>query len=627
MCGICGKTSDPEGRAIAAMNAAMVHRGPDDEGRYVDRSTGVALGARRLSIIDVQGGHQPIANEDGTVLAVLNGEIYNYPALRRHLQQRGHQLATGCDTEVLVHLYEDFGPELVHALEGMFSFAIWDSERRRLLIARDRFGEKPMFYAERAGELVFASELTALLAGAPGLDELDPAAIDQFFVFGYVASPRTLIEGVRQLPPAHVLTWDRASRATALEPYWQPAVHTGGVSPPWPDLVAEMRHLLEESIKGRLLSDVPLGVFLSGGVDSALVAAMVAQSSSEPVKTFTVGYEEGRFNETSEARAVADLIGAEHKDLILSSAQAAELSIAVLSSIDQPVADQALIALHAVAQFARQDVTVAVGGEGADELFGGYPRYRWLERGDRMVRRLPLPLLRAGSAASRALPWGARAGRIADAVDPKPLVERHIDWVTESRRHLRDQVYGPGLRGRVDPRGVVEETESLLFSGDNGADRVAEQFMRLDQSHWLPDDVLAKADRATMLASLEMRTPYLHHEIAELAAAAPAAVHMGGGGKAVVRELLRDALPGADVGRAKAAFRVPAGDWLRQPLAGQLHRQTRIGAICSEGWFDSVAVAQFIDMHLTGAQDMTAVLWPLLALGLWLDRLRGNHDE
>jgi asparagine synthase (glutamine-hydrolysing) len=627
MCGICGKTNDPGGRAIAAMNGAMLHRGPDDEGSYVDPATDVAIGARRLSIIDVEGGHQPIGNEDGSVWAVLNGEIYNHPALRRHLEAGGHRLATGCDTEVLVHLYEDYGPDLVHALEGMFAFAIWDSRRGRLVVARDRFGEKPLFYAERGGELVFASELTALMQGAAGLDDLDPVAIDHFFVFGYVPGPRTMIQGVCQLPPAHLLTWDRASRAATVRSYWEPPVHNGDASPPWPDLVDEMDHLLEQSIRGRLLSDVPLGVFLSGGVDSALVAAMVARCSTGPVKTFTVGYEEGNVSETDPARAVAELLGTEHQALIVSSSQAAERAVAVLSAIDQPIADQALIALHAVAEFARQDVTVAVGGEGADELFGGYPRYRWLARGDRWARRLPAPLLHAGVAASRAVPLGSRTARLADAMDPKPLAERHIDWVTERRRHLRAQLYGGALRGRVDPEAVVDQTGRLLNGTGSGSAGIAERFMHLDQRHWLPDDVLAKADRATMLTSLEMRTPYLHREIAELAAAAPAATHMRNGGKAVVRELLRRALPGADVGRAKMAFRVPATEWLRRPLAGQLRRQARRGALCSEGWFDSVVFAELIDVHLAGAQDLSAVLWPLLALGLWLDRLRGNQDE
>jgi asparagine synthase (glutamine-hydrolysing) len=613
------------------MAAAMVHRGPDDEGLHVDRRTGVALGARRLSIIDVEGGHQPLSNEDGTVWAVLNGEIYNHPALRRHLRARGHRLATGCDTEVLVHLYEDYGDALVHALEGMFAFAVWDSARSRLLIGRDRFGEKPLFYAERDGELAFASELTALLASEAGLDELDPVAVDEFFVFGYVPGPRSMVRGVRQLPPAHHLVWEAESRTVALQRYWRTPIHSGNGHIARSHLAEELEHLLESSVRSRLLSDVPLGVFLSGGVDSALVAALAARFSSAPIKTFTVGYEEGAVNETADARTTAHLLGAEHRELILSGGDVARSAVAVLSALDQPIADQALIALHAVAEFARQDVTVAVGGEGADELLGGYPRYRWLARSEDAARRVPTPVLEAGAAAIRRLSRSQRVTRLADVVDPQPSVERHIDWVTDRRRHLRERLYGPALRAQVESRRFVRETyetfDDAAAAFPQGTIGTAELFMFLDQNHWLPGDVLAKADRATMSASLEMRTPYLHREIAELAAAAPAATHLSDGGKTLVRELLRRALPNADAGRAKTAFRVPASDWLRGPLSGQLHRQVERGALCSEGWFDRAAVGQMVDDHVSGRHDRTHVLWPVLALGLWLDRLRGDGDE
>jgi len=625
MCGICGSTSDPEGRAVEAMNAAMVHRGPDDDGRFVDRDTGVALGARRLSIIDVEGGHQPLANEDGTVWAVLNGEIYNHPALRRHLEARGHRFATGCDTEVLVHLYEDYGDALVHALEGMFAFAVWDSKRRRLLIARDRFGEKPLFYAERGGELTFASELTALLEGAAGLGELDPVAIDEFFVFGYVPGPRSMIRGVRQLPPAHQLVWDRAMRSIAVECYWRAPVNAGDVGQPWQELVGEAEQLLLSSVRSRMISDVPLGVFLSGGVDSMLVAAFAAQCSQTPIKTFTVGYEEGNVNETEAARQIAQLLGSEHNDLTLSGAEAARQAISVLSSIDQPIADQALVALHAVAQFARHDVTVAIGGDGADELFGGYPRYRWLSRAEQLTRRLPAPALQAGGVALRRLRWASRGARLADA---QPTLERHVDWVTQGRRHLRDTLYGTAFRAHIDPGSVLRETDEMLRQAGDGVPEgpagIAERFMRLDQNHWLPDDVLAKADRATMRASLEMRTPYLHREIAELAATTSVATHIRGGGKALVREVLRRALPGADARRAKVAFRVPAAEWLRGPLAQQLRRQVDQGALCREDWFDRNALRAMVDDHVAGRRDLNHVLWPVLALGLWLDRVRGD---
>jgi asparagine synthase (glutamine-hydrolysing) len=606
----------------------MVHRGPDDAGQHVDRDAGVTIAARRLSIIDVEGGHQPLANEDGTVWAVLNGEIYNHPALRKDLEARGHRLATRCDTEVLVHLYEDYGDALVHALEGMFAFAIWDSVRGRLLLARDRFGEKPLFFADGGGELIFASELTALIAGIGGGAELDPAAVDEFFVFGYVPGPRSIIKGVRQLPPAHLLVWERGAGAGPSEPYWQPPAYAQNGGPVWKDVVDEMEWLLETAVRTRLISDVPLGVFLSGGVDSALVAALAARCSTAPVKTFTVGYDEGGFNETDASRELAQRLSAEHHELILSSDEAARRAVSVLAALDQPIADQALVALHAVAEFARRDVTVAVGGEGADELFGGYPRYRWLARAEQFTRRVPRPLLRAGASAARQLPRGSRAARLANVLDPQPVLGRHIDWVSDGRRYVRERLYGPAFDGHLD-RGasIGGMRETLVQAGGTARDGdvgVAELFMRLDQNHWLPDDVLAKADRATMLVSLEMRTPYLHREVAELAATVPVETHMRGGGKALVRELLHKVLPGADSKRAKTAFRVPASAWLRGPLAPELHRQLHAGALCEEGWFDRAVLAELIDDHLEGRRDHTSVLWPLLSFGLWLGGLREN---
>jgi asparagine synthase (glutamine-hydrolysing) len=386
-----------------------------------------------------------------------------------------------------------------------------------------------------------------------------------------------------------------------------------------------MERLLEKSVRARLISDVPLGVFLSGGVDSTLVAALAARASSTPIKTFTVGYDEGEVNETEIARRVAELIGAEHHDLILSSAEAAGRSIQVLAALDQPIADQALVALHAVAEFARRDVTVAVGGEGADELFAGYPRYRWLARAEELGSRVPSPLLKAGATAIRRLPHAFRAARLADVLEPVPVFERHIDWVTDGRRHLRDRLYGPALAA-AGGNGRVQKTYEALKASPTGVDagsRVAELFMRLDQHHWLPDDVLAKADRATMLVSLEMRTPYLHREIAELAASSPVQNHLRGGGKALIRELLRSALPDADFRRDKTAFRVPAAQWLRGPLAPEL-RRLRSSAICEEGWFDREAIAGLVDDHLEGRRDATSALWPVLSFGLWLERFRGN---
>jgi asparagine synthase (glutamine-hydrolysing) len=620
MCGICGHTRDPEGVAVGAMNQAMVHRGPDDEGTYCDSASGVGIGARRLSVIDVAHGHQPLANEDGTIWAALNGEIYNHPRLQALLRERGHVLATETDTEVLVHLYEEYGPDLVHALEGMFAFTIWDTRTQTLIVARDRFGEKPLFYAIAGDELAFASELTALAAGADLGAELDPVAVHEYFVFGYVPGERSIVDGVRQLPPGHMLTWQPGG-TLAERRYWSPPAAAVDSAESVPDLVGELRRLLSASVRSRLIADVPLGVFLSGGVDSTLIAAIAARESSSPVKTFTVGYDVGDVDESEAARRTAREIGSEHHELVLAVDEIAARVPAVLSMLDQPQADQSLPAFQAIAGFARESVTVAVGGEGADELFGGYPRYRWLARAEALRSRLPAAL---AAPTARLLEAGLPAGRLsrlADVVEPRSAMERHIDWIAGERLVMRDSLYGPRLAGSDPLAGLAAGLDGLV--GPDGLS-VAGRFMLLDQLHWLPGDVLAKADRASMQVSLEVRTPYLNHELAEFAATVPPDLHTGGGGKSLLRLLLADLLPDTSMSRPKTAFRVPAADWLRGPLAPVLLDQVRAGHVCEEGWIDRAAASKALDAHIAGTADNSAALWPILAFGLWLDRLRGR---
>ncbi len=619
MCGICGHTADPQAAAVRAMNQAMVHRGPDDEGHRTDAESGVSLGARRLSVIDVEGGHQPLGNEDGTVWAALNGEIYNHPRLQALLRERGHTLRSGSDTEVLVHLYEEYGDELVHALEGMFAFAIWDSRRRRLLVARDRFGEKPLFYAPAGEGVAFASELTALAAGAELGSELDPVAVHEYFVFGYVPGERSILAGVRQLPPGHLFTWEPGA-ALVERRYWSPPVPAVTSAESVPDLVSELGRLLSDSVRSRLIADVPLGVFLSGGVDSTLIAAIAARESGAPLKTFTVGYDVGDVDESEAARTTAREIGSEHHQLVLAVDEIAARVPGVLRAMDQPLSDQSLPAFQAIAGFARESVTVAVGGEGADELFGGYPRYRWLARAEALHDAVPAAL--AGPAArllEAGLPAG-RLGRLADVARPRPAMERHLDWVAGERLGMRDSLYGPRLRGSAELGDLAAGLDHLV---DADGLSVAGRFMLLDQLHWLPGDVLTKADRASMQVSLEVRTPYLSPELAEFAATIPPELHNGGRGKVLLRALLAELLPESAMKRPKTAFRVPAADWLRGPLAPILADQVRAGHACEEGWIDRAAATRALDRHQAGA-DNSAALWPILSFGLWLDRLRGR---
>jgi asparagine synthase (glutamine-hydrolysing) len=610
MCGICGSTRASEER-LRAMSAALLHRGPDDDGVYLDGASGTGLAARRLSIIDVEGGHQPLCNEDGTVWAVLNGEIYNHPALRRRLAANGHMLRTATDTEVLVHLYEEFGPELVHALEGMFAFAIWDAARCTLVLGRDRFGEKPLFFTERHGEVEFASELSALAAGLDGaVPSIDEAAIDQYFLFGYVAGSSSAVQGIRQLPAGHVLV--RHDGTSVVRQYWRPPVHARALSGGRPELREELRRLLEASVRSRLIADVPIGLFLSGGVDSTLVGTLALQAGGAHLKTFSVGYDVGETGETGPARRAAQSIGSEHHELVLSEADVAERAIGALARLDQPLGDPAFVALHALAEFARHEVKVAVGGEGADELFGGYPRYAWIERAMRVGGgadgrvRLAAPFTRRLS---------GRASRLVAAAGSRDPFDANFGWVTAGRAARRSELYGPRL---VDACSHAVDSSQLRSIVGNPDSDVAGELMRMDQLIWLPDDVLVKADRASMQVSLELRTPYLSRELAEFAATIPSSTHVAGGGKQLLRDVLRAELPGADHRRRKIAFRVPAAQWLRGPLAPALRAQIEDGRLCRDGWFERAPLLAMARDHAEG-HDRTDVLWPIFALGAWLD--------
>lgn len=623
MCGIAGSTDDPEGRAVETMCAVMRHRGPDDEGVHVDRAAGVSIGMRRLSIIDVEGGHQPLCNEDRSVWVVCNGEIYNHPQLREELRMRGHEFATNSDTEVLVHLYEEYGDDLVQALDGMFAFALWDERRGRLLLARDRFGEKPLFVHERGRKLSFASELTALVASEPALRELDTAAIDAFFVFAYVPGPGTIVRGVRQLLPGHLLAWENASSDSRERAWWTPSDERLAPQESFESVLAEAQRLFEESVRRRMISDVPLGVFLSGGVDSSLVAVGAAAASSERLQTFTVGYDVGVVNETAQARRTAAYLGSEHHEVTLTQDEVAARAPALLAGIDQPLGDRALLPLHVLSEFARPRVTVALGGEGADEIFGGYPRYRWLERSRRVEAGLSPALANSlGTVLRGGTERVGRGERIARRLAPSPLAERNLDWVTAERRLRRRALYGPRLAA-VDPHRVVGDLGAR--AGELDGKPTARWLMRLDQVDYLPDDVLFKTDRAGMLASLEIRTVFLNRELADLAASVDTSLHLGGGGKALIRAMLPDALMATGrFGRyRKTAFRVPAAEWLRGPLAGVMQSQLERGAIYDEGYFNRQAVERLVREHMSCERDHSDELWPVLALGLWVDRFYG----
>jgi asparagine synthase (glutamine-hydrolysing) len=617
MCGICGTTAVGDGAALAAMSAALMHRGPDDRGEYIDRERNVGLAARRLSIIDIEGGHQPLSNEDGSVWAVCNGEIYNYRTLREHLLRRGHEVRTHCDTEVLVHLYEDHGPDLAHALEGMYAFAIWDVKREQMLLCRDRFGEKPLFYTEESPELVFASEVSALLVGFNRDWQLDASAVDTFFTFGYVRGPDSIVRGVHELAPGSWLAW-RRGMDSKIERYWRLPEGPPNSNGRARELVAETRDLLERSVRSRLNADVPVGVFLSGGIDSSLVARLAAQQSRGRLQTFTVGYEQRREDERAPARRIANLLGSEHHELILTDGDVATSVPSFLAELDQPLADEAFVPLRALSHFARPSITVAVGGEGADELFGGYPRYRWLVRSTRIPTWVPRKLLGSAVGSLGTIWQDTRVSRLHDVIRPLPAVGRHLRWVTGGRIDMRGHLYGQRLREVLERPSEATRHERVETAGT--AELVARKFMHLDTTEWLPYDVLAKADRASMRASLEFRTPYLHRELAEFAASVPASLHLRDGGKFLLREALRESEGPPLENRRKVAFHAPVAQWLRSPLAAALEEHLTASTIYSHDWFDRQAVARIVAAHRSGARDWSAVIWPIFVLGTWLDQ-------
>jgi asparagine synthase (glutamine-hydrolysing) len=618
MCGICGSTRDHDGTTVRAMSAALAHRGPDDSGAYTDPQGRIALGARRLSIIDVAGGHQPLSNEDGTVWAVLNGEIYNHPDLLERLRRAGHRLRSRCDTEVLVHLYEEIGPDLVHALEGMFAFAIWDEKHGQLMLGRDRFGEKPLFVHEASGELTFASEVSALRRVLPRLT-LDEEAVDAFFALGYVAGPETIFDEVEHLPPGHMLLWDAERRRQDQVRYWRPPRATAHTKETRRDLQAETIRLLERSLRRTMVSDVPIGVFFSGGVDSALIAALLARLSSRPPMTFTVGFDIGNVSELAQARRTAKAIGTDHHEFVLTSEDVRIQAPAVFAALDQPLGDQALIPLHAVSQEARRTIKVAVGGHGADELFGGYPRYRWIHRSQILQARLPTQL--AGAAARRLqqmapMSWGRRA-QVADLFSSRPVIERHVDWVTKGRMYARGHLYGERLAAHSASRHPIETYERYLTDIDRSPG--AAELMVLDYMHWLPDDVLTVSDRAGMLVGLEIRTPYLSRELAEFATTVRTDMHLGQTGKRLLRGALSEYVPPSVTMRRKVAFRAPGALWLQGPLREHLLHHVTAGPLIEQGWIRRATAEDLARQHIAGTADFDNVLWPLLALGVWME--------
>ena len=587
------------------MSATLVHRGPDSFGEFSDGD--VALAARRLSIIDLETGDQPIANEDGTLHVVQNGEIYNYRELRRELERAGHRFRTQGDTEVLLHLHEEHGDGFAERLRGMFAIAIWDASRRRLLLARDRFGIKPLYYRATDSELAFASELRALPRG-----EIDLDALEAFLAFNSIPAPLTIFKEIRKLPPGELLSWEDGR--VGLKRFARPAPIDELREDEEAELVEELRSRLRDSVRAHLVSDVPVGVLLSGGVDSAFLAALAAEESSEALRTFSIGFEERSFDELADARLVAERYGTQHRELVLRP-DAALLLPALADAFDEPFADSSALPTYLVSELAASDVKVALSGEGGDELFGGYYTYAADLLAARVggLARLAGPLVeRLPTSTSRAS-FDYRAKRFVRAAHLPPL-ERHHGWKEIFSPDLRAELIGG--RSSFDPvdllRARYRETE--------GADELA-RLQDVDLGIYLVDDLLVKTDRASMAHSLEARVPYLDTVVTNLALALPTRHKIRGLSKKVLlRKAAAPLLPSEIVHGKKRGFSIPAAAWLRGELEPFARETLSRATLHRQGFFSPEVVERLLDDHVAGREDRSRQLWGLLAFTLWHER-------
>jgi asparagine synthase (glutamine-hydrolysing) len=594
--------------ALELMCDAIRHRGPDDDGYFV--APAIALGMRRLSIIDVDGGKQPVANEDANVVAVFNGEIYNYRQLRRELEIRGHHLTSHGDSETLVHLYEEERERLVHQLRGMFALAIWDVRRQRLMLARDRLGIKPLYYWSTPERLVFASELRALLALRDFPRKLDRGAIGQYLTLGYVPDPQSVFQGVQKLPPGHLLTRERDGRVTVTQ-YWSPVrAEQHGIQEG--EAVEELRRLLEESIDCHLESDVPLGAFLSGGMDSSAVVGYMSRLVERPVRTFSIGFSEPEFNEAPHAARAAKALGTEHTELIVHPDVDA-LVEDVVRAFDEPFGDSSALPTYLVARLARQHVTVALSGDGGDELFAGYTRYKELL--GRLELR-PTALRVALRAVARMLPHGARGrNRLLDL--GRTRWGRYAATIAAPPAIADGGVAHPDIADDVGPLDTLIERWS---SATSRRDFVT-GMMLVDVQSYLPGDILTKVDRTSMAVSLEARVPLLDHKVVEFALSLPQHLTIRDGeSKWLFRRAVAGILPRTVLERPKQGFALPLRDWFRRELRHRVESLLRADSPIYE-FTDVAAVRRIAAEHQSSRRDHSLLLWRLLALELWLRSL------
>jgi asparagine synthase (glutamine-hydrolysing) len=620
MCGIAGYVGRATAGTLAAMLPPLKHRGPDGEGMHVE--PGVGLGMTRLAIIDLEGGRQPMTNEDESVWLVTNGEIYNFRELRAELEGRGRTFRTRSDTEVLLRAYEAYGEACVDRLRGMFAFALWDRRRRRVLLARDRLGKKPLYYHRRDGVLLFASEIKALLADPAVGREVDAETLHHYLAFGCSPGDRSMLAGVRSLPPGHLAVVDGEAMTTTA--YWTPprgaAARADAVAPAEaPRLV---RRAVVEAVRLRLESDVPLGVFLSGGIDSSVIVASMREVTDQRIATFTVGFgADPSFDELPSARLVARRFGTDHHEEVLEP-RVADLLPSIVHHFDEPFADSSAVATYVVAQATARHVKVALSGIGGDEAFGGYPRYlglRWSER----LARMPAPLRRLARAAVRGVAresergadWGARARRFVAGAEA-PLPDRYLGWTRFFDAAGLERLVTPALRARF--AAPVDARQRAAFATGDGGDPV-DAAMRVDLATYVPDDLLTMADRMSMAHSLELRAPFCDHRLIELALRiAPGVKLRGGRLKAVLKDAFADVLPRELLTRRKQGFMIPLARWLRSDLREAMEELLAPARVRARGLFVPAAVEALKREHLARHRGHADRLFALMMLELWM---------
>lgn len=626
MCGIAGFVFNQRNASrdrVQEMCAQIRHRGPDDEGIHIDGACGI--GMRRLSIIDLSTGHQPMSNEDGSVWVVFNGEIYNYQELRQDLIRRGHRFETNSDTETLVHLYEEEGVEGIAKLRGMFGYAIWDSRRKQLLLVRDRFGKKPIYWAQTSEGFYFGSEVKCLRAAGVKL-EPNPEAIRLYLQLGYVPDPWSAFEGVHKLPPASYLILDANGRIREQR-YWRlpPPFERGDPDFSEAEICEQLRETFDESVRLRMIADVPLGGFLSGGIDSSLVVSSMARQSSRPVKTFSIGFEEQKYNELPYARIIAEQYATEHHERMVRP-DAIDLATRLIHYFDEPFADSSAIPTFLVSEFAARHVKVVLSGDGGDELFGGYWSH-WEADRERRMDRIPRLLRRSLETVARLLPYSAKGKNYLWMASRPNGIERYFESANFSSYFLRSRV--------LDPRQMLPAHTAFLrrtfpdsLLGDS-ADCLS-QALYFEANAKLAGDILVKVDRMSMANSLEVRSPLLDHKLAELSARIPNSWKTRNGqGKLILLKALGDRLKPEVIHRPKRGFSIPLVDWFRGPLRDLLWGHLGSSQFLSRGLVSAPMVRQMLEEHDSGRRDNAQFLWLLLVLELWYQGLHvpagGDH--